>query len=644
MKSFVRDLSRVYECLFRDAAYMNPDLGAEFERDLDRLKRLVAARGLRVFLQDLPAVGKHLDRCLSLRKYISSGLPLTQRVSRKVAVPKFLRGLYLLVFDETGRLREDCDVTAVALLRQILLCGKKATVACSDEDVDREICDFLDVDHSLPEPPRAWELDDPRPVCRALSFYDEFRLSDWMEGSLRFGPEAADFTKTLDKVVGVFCSTLGPYNPDEWNFRHGPGAVSERIGSVNKYVFPNWSERLDVVYPYEDYAFHSYSSWASAAALQEATSQEAPSRLIAVPKTVDRPRLIAAEPTEHQWCQQNIWHYLGTRVGRSVLGKFLDFRSQEINQRLCLRASVDGSLATLDLSSASDRVTCQVVQCMFWRIPTLLMALHATRTRWVEVRSHSHEGFYFTQRLRKFATMGSACTFPVESLIFLAVALASVLTTRRMRVNARTITSLIGEVGVFGDDIVIPSDSRELCVRALELLCFKVNDQKSFWEGNFRESCGVDAFQGSPVTPAYWRGPNTGKPDSVASTVAVANNFLEKGYFHTAKYLASTVRRRQAAFVSAGSGVFGLKSHVLPDPRTLYKCRWNEALHREEVYLPQLVVAAGKSAIEDDSALLQYFTEDPSPLTNWRHGIAQRPKTVIRHRWVAVSDVVAKQL
>jgi hypothetical protein len=640
MKSYVRELSRVWENLVRDARQAYPDLENEFERDLDRLHALVETRGLRVFLEDLPAAAKHLDRCLSAGQYVSNGVPATRRVSRSVAIPRFLRGLYLLIFSERGCLRDDCDVTAVAFLRQLLLVGKKATVACSDTDTEKEILSFCAVDRELPEPPRSWQEDDPWAVTGPHWFSSDDLYVGLRKEHLDGNISVHDLTTCLDKVVGHVCSALGSYDFRDWSFRHGPGAVAERTGCVNKYVFTNWSERLERVYPYADVAFHSHSSWAETAVKDLVTSYEAPSRLIAVPKSVDKPRLIAAEPTEHQWCQQNIWHYFCVRSRRSWIGNFLSFDSQELNQNLCLRASADGSLSTLDLSSASDRVTCQTVQSMFWRIPTLLASLHATRTRWVKIPLNG--GYHLS--LRKYATMGSACTFPVESLVFLSVALAATLLRRGLRVTRENILSLTGEVAVFGDDIITPSDSRELCVDALELLRFKINERKSFSEGNFRESCGVDAFQGQQVTPAYWNGPNTSKPEAVASTVAVHNNFLEKGLLYSARYIASTVRKEEAPFVSANSGVYGLKSHVMPDPKTLYRCRWNLALQRDEVLVPRLLSGVRKTAIVDDSALLQYFTEKPDPQSPWESGVAQRPTLRLRRGWVAVSDILAQRM
>jgi len=59
----VDELIGLYTALFKDALSSYPTLGTDFERDLTRLLGSVKQRGIQVFLVDLPAVGKHLDRC-----------------------------------------------------------------------------------------------------------------------------------------------------------------------------------------------------------------------------------------------------------------------------------------------------------------------------------------------------------------------------------------------------------------------------------------------------------------------------------------------------------------------------------------------------------------------------------------------------
>jgi hypothetical protein len=61
----------------------------------------------------------------------------------------------------------------------------------------------------------------------------------------------------------------------------------------------------------------------------------------------------------------------------------------------------------------------------------------------------------------------------------------------------------LGNFGVFGDDIVVLKEAYRETVRLLNLLGFQVNEQKSFSEGPFRESCGGDYFNGHQVRGVY---------------------------------------------------------------------------------------------------------------------------------------------
>ena len=693
-KCHVTELQNLWEAILADASHAFPTLRAEFERDLNRLQRIVAHRGIRVFLEDLPAIGKHFDRCLSCGQYSLSGLPLSKRNSNNVVIPKFLRGLYLLVFHDSGQLKEDCNVEALFFVRQLTLAFKKGKIACSDEANEKEVVEFFVTDSSLPKPESFWEgslseataqspdegseprATDTRPAERGCEgspgggpsitpegsvlergsstgsetlaarrmIYEGFSRSSLYEGRVRSvsSPQKrrrlSILLANLDIVSSFVTASLGPYDPSIWRFRHGPGAVSEYRGPTNKYYWTNWSDTLESEFPIADYGFHSYRSWADRVHTGRGiSSSELPSRMVCVPKTYSRPRLIAAEPSANQWCQQNMWHYFHHRSRSCWIYNFVRFRDQSYNQRLCKVGSRYGTLATLDLSSASDRVTCHAVGQMFRGNPRLLNCLRASRTHTVSQD--------ITQRvpplipLRKFSTMGNACTFPIESLIFLSVTLAAVLTQRGLRPSPKNIRRLTGEVAVFGDDLIVPVDSRELLTDALEILDFKVNVHKSFWNGNFRESCGVDAFKGCDITPAYWRNFSSNKPESLASTVDTRNNFYKKFLLNAASQLASTLPPGLPV-VAMRSGVFGLKSFIGPILSGL-RLRGNDDLQRTEVFVLSRIGKQTKVPIEDDSALLQYFTETPDPFSKWTSGTPQRPRTLIRSRWVALSDFLA---
>lgn len=634
------ELLSLWECLVRDAITRFPATQVDFDRDIIRLRKAVGQRGITTLVVDLPALGKHLDRCLDSGEYKASGLPLSRGISKAVQIPKFLRGMYLLVFNGDGTLKGDLEHDAVFFLRQLLYFGKKTSLSCPPSAVASEVASFVDVDSRLPQPDLYWAaaVPDAASLSRVRrSFVDHFReravgagQASPDEGRARPGVELLD---ALDKVSRVLVATLGHYDASHWRFKHGPGAVSDVKGPTNKYCWTNWSPRLERAFPIADYGFHSYLSWSRN--IDTIVGEDEPfSRLIAVKKTYTKPRLIAAEPRENQWCQQNCWSYFRSRVAGSWIGGLISFRDQTLNQNLCLRGSLTGSLATVDLSAASDRLTPGVVGAFFRDNLSLLDALQSSRTRYV--KQDLVKSVPALIELRKFSTMGSAVTFPLQSLVFLGVALACVLHKRGMRVTEGNMKRLEGEVAVFGDDIIVPADCRGDLEYLLEVLYFKVNHAKTYSEGNFRESCGVDSFRGQDVTPAYWVGTMGHTPVEIASRIECANNFYSKFLLHTQSWIASTV---PSGFprVSARSGVLGLKSRCKP---TLppHK-RWNKELQRDEVRILTIKSRVVRTETNDDTSLFQFFTEEPDPMDGWSHGYAKRPDIRVKPGWVPISDL-----
>jgi hypothetical protein len=551
------------------------------------------------------------------------------------------RGLYLLIFDSTGCLKDDCDVTAVIFLRQFCYLAKKAALQCPVENVQKEVRAFLDLDQGLPTPEKEWflpsvssaDLKAMSPGFRASKLYGQ-RLDALSAPERRM---MSVILVNLDKVSGLLSTVLGPYRYQDWRFRHGPGAIAEATGKSNKYRWTNWSNRLDSEYPMSDCGFFNHTSWVDHIQNWEISSKEPFSRLVDVPKSFTKPRLISVEPSEHQWCQQNIWHYLCDRVRAEWPGSFIHFRDQTHNQTLCTKGSKDGSLITVDLSAASDRVTCHAVGQLFARNRGLLCALRATRTMGVKqvlVSDRPERNF-----LKKFSTMGSACTFPVQSLFFLAISLAAVLYARGKLVTRKNIQELVGSVAVYGDDLIVPADSRDALFSTLAFLDCKINTDKSFWAGRFRESCGVDSFRGVNVTPVYWKQLISDKPESVVSATEVRNHFYLGWYQHVSRHMTTALRKVvKLPYVGMGSGVLGLKTRCKP-PLPTHRCRWNGKLQRVDVSVPTLLAKVRKTPIEDDTALFQYLTERPVPDSKWKSGIAQRPVISLRYRWVAWDDM-----
>jgi len=99
------------------------------------------------------------------------------------------------------------------------------------------------------------------------------------------------------------------------------------------------------------------------------------------------------------------------------------------------------------------------------------------------------------QEYQKFSGMGNGFTFPLETLIFLTI--------------AQSVTELVGiksiAVSCYGDDILIPTEAYAAFLCVMTSLGFVTNDEKTFVDGSFRESCGGHYLLGVDITPPYIR-------------------------------------------------------------------------------------------------------------------------------------------
>ncbi len=595
MKSLVSRLHLVADGLLADFHRAYPSLGSEFVRDKRALASYVDERGLGFFTLDLPNL-----RALLLEGIESDSLtlkgPCSRRVSKRVRVPAFLRGLWLLVFDNSGSLRLDPDPTAMDFIGQFSELAKKVTLTCTPARNRAAVKEFVDVESSLPEPDLRWDSDegfDWSDVC-SLSFssFDRLRQysadntrTDLFEDDIeRLSAEDASLLERLDTICRDVSTRLGLFDAVEYDTllrstgrpsgtKNGPGAVSDLQAKEEKFSFANWPEKLQAVFPIDFFGHRPHEVGSTYTNLEHA------SKLIAVPKTAKTPRLIASEPSYYQWCQQLVRRFLEDGI-RTIFGDdVISFHDQSKSHPMVRLGSLDKSLATVDLSSASDRLSCRVVERAFRGNLSLLNALHATRTRVVGPSKRVDIDF---ARLRKFSTMGSALTFPIQSLVFACVVLAS------LPGNARLDSQLARyrkQIRVYGDDIVIPVEGYANLVRLLTLLKLKVNEKKSFSRGHFRESCGFDAFLGVDVTPVKPRSLDPTNPEGRMSILELSNNLFSKGLWIAAERAFSLLPQetsRSLPVVGPLSGTFGKVSFSGADVSHL-KSRWNARLHRNEV-------------------------------------------------------------
>jgi len=562
-------------------------LGFSAKRDIETLWRRYAKEGLPFLTVTLP----RLDDLL-LEGLRDGRLPSVEGWSSRCAYPEFLSGIWGMIFDRDGALLSNPSILAIRLLRQITRLHKKIFEVCSEDRVEAEISKFQETDKNLPSRKEVRSRIDPyaRYVAQIL-----------------FG-----------KLIGEAMITIG-------DGKHGPGAVSDGAGVNARWSFDSISQNIDSLVGPEYFR----SSWIDL--LERPPSiQEVPARLIAVPKTAVKPRLISIEPAYNQFVQQALQARLKDLLER---GSFAcSYTYQTHNQQMALKGSIDGLTATMDLSEASDRVGLALVEEIFGFNQSFLRYLRLSRSRFVQTA----EGKLIL--LNKFASMGSALTFPVESMVFHTL-IVTVLCRMRGDFSRETIKSYrkrSGTLSVYGDDLIIPVEAYPHVVQSLTSLGMKVNDSKSFPTGKFRESCGVDAYNGRVVTPAYMRAylpESRANSNALVKASALRNQLYERyGEIRTVRFLDSLIGKI-VKYPAIPFGMDGIgRWSDFPDYSF---CRWNPTLFRREWRLPTLVGIKRRDPIDSYDALQKSLrtglNEDPDHLV-----FAGRPvATEIHYRWCA---------
>lgn len=264
-----------------------------------------------------------------------------------------------------------------------------------------------------------------------------------------------------------------------------------------------------------------------------------------VPKTSTSLRSIGVEPTLNGLLQGGIGRYLKKRLKYAGV----DLSDQGRNQKLAFKGSIDNSLATIDLSSASDTISYNLVLSLLpldW-----FNLLDSCRTPTMQYKDK-------VINLEKFSSMGNSYTFELESLIFYCLSYATC-------VYHQLDTDY---VSVYGDDIIIPLEAYDTLSDVLTYCGFFLNVKKSFKSGPFRESCGVDYFRGIDIRPFYLK-------DRInVRTLFHAHNWFFRNFnFEIASLLLNYIPSHHRIFGPDGYG----DGHLLGS----YKLRSSRRLRRD---------------------------------------------------------------
>ncbi len=566
----MKSLMSLLQCVLADASAW---CCTSATYDWKTIERRVEHEGMSFLTITLPQFCSEFERALDRGEIVPSSFPSFRKSK---GLPQFLGGFLELVFDaDSGRLLDVPSKDAIFFIRQITLLFKKILFPCSSE---REKGAF-----------------DGYVKC-------EKEVAAWEEGVW-----STDLLSRFDHVSSLLWSSdlshvdLLVYELSH-RPKHGPGATADRLRGNAKYDCRTWTERLEEFFPSAEFIIPNWGHYDRLGSVDFLEpGAELPVRVISVPKTLKTPRIIAIEPTCMQYAQQSLMECLVERFERSdSLRGMLGFTDQGPNQDLARKGSYDGSLATIDLSEASDRVSNLLVKRMTMSFPSLAGALQASRSLRADVPGHG------VLPISKFASMGSATCFPVEAMVFLTIVFCGIERSLNRSLRAGDIKRFAPSVRVYGDDIIVPVEVVRSVVESLSSYGMKVNSKKSFWTGKFRESCGRDFYAGHDVTVTYCRRSLPEQRSNVSemvSCVSLRNQLYKAGLWRSAAFLDDLLRGL-APFpnVLETSPVVGRFSFLGYDTQRI--C---DRLHSPLVKGMMLRPKPRSSILDDSGALLKFF-------------------------------------
>jgi hypothetical protein len=637
-EGFYLDLLEVL--LLPDYVSQSSFFQSQFRKDLKTICSRVSCEGFQFCTKTLPKLGKALERGLVEGQF---QCPSEFKTKKDTKIPTFMWAFFALVFNcEDGKLLPDARTDAIKHLLQVLFWYYKLELPYDDKTSRRVLDAFVEAEEELGQ----FEL-----ACAPDSNID-----------VRIASELTAGTIYDNTAVNIF----GNFHPMDILPKHGPGAVATGEKGEQKWKFSRLYNPIHTVYPYWQYTMMPgvYASNNPEESISHLTPTEfGTAKVVLVPKDSRGPRLISSEPLEYMWFQQGLGGAIVSHLEtacRFTRGQ-INFSSQSINRLLALTASTreelrsdlgleeiraikkaklpipftGGTYVTLDLKEASDRVGLSLVKGVFSKTPLLskaLLALRSTATVLPDGR---------TVFMKKYAPMGSALCFPVEAYCFWILIVAAV-----SRNRAQPLLRIMKRVFVYGDDIIVPSEYASEAVRVLESVGLKVNLSKSCLTGEFRESCGMNAFRGVDVTPirvkTRWTGKST-DTEAFVSYVALANNMRKRGYESVYQHIKSLVESVYG-IVPYGLPNCGYISWEIDDYDVMcqvnswyFKVKWSLRyqawMHRVRRVGPKTY----DSTLEGYDRLLRDLTSGPGSFVNGKSVYSLPRESIIRRGWSVAS-------
>jgi len=511
--------------------------------DIKTVHRRSQHEGVSFLTITLPGFGKDFVKSLD-QGYVDHSL--FKGFAFRGGLPRFLGGFLDLVFDRTsGRLLDKPSIDAIQAIQQLTQLNGKILLECTRARERRALRNYVECEQDV-------------------------RVADIMTSGL----DRLAFKRISSYLFrNLFSNVQEDIYKGEIVPRHGPGSTADNTKANAKYDKLVWTERLEEVFPSGEFLLPNWN-WRESDRYNSVDilepGSELPAKVITVPKTLKTPRIIAKEPTCMQYVQQGLLQRFNEGIDRDdILSSFISCSSQLPNQQLAMEGSLLGNLATLDLSEASDRVSNQHVLDLLFNHPLLTQGVMACRSTKADVDG------YGVQHLAKFASMGSALCFPFESMVFLTVIFLGIEKELNRPLTRKDISFFQGKVRVYGDDIIVPVEYVRSVVSCLEAFGFKVNKDKSFWTGKYRESCGKQYYDGHELPIVRVRrvfATQLRHVQEIISMVSLRNQFYKTGLWKTTGWLDKLIEKILKFFPRVHPSSSALGRHSFLDYQVDYVC------------------------------------------------------------------------
>lgn len=481
-------------------------MAIHFNTSTKSIQTLQNRASIRFLTIDMPSLGKALDQALETGSFVLP--PFFKRKDKGTQLPAFLYEFFSELFYSDGTIR-DFDPALLSSLRQLLYVFYKLEQPFETHQIDESFKGFIDRDSIV--------------------------KTDYTESQI-----------TALKAI-IEGENLTPYDPTDIVPVYSGGKTSDSYGHFERRSTFRINNALAPLVPL---MFHNrmHASIAYPGRLS-------PAKLTCVPKDSRGPRIICMEPHENMYIQkgiQNLWYdHIEDKHLCDAAG-FVNFTDQTVNQRLAYLASIDRSLATIDLKDASDMVSLELVKRVF--SGTFLELL-------LRCRSTHYKADGTVYEFKKFAPMGSALCFPVEAVIFYSI--------------VRTVSPY---AYVYGDDIIVPTEFAHQVIDVLTQYGMIVNKSKTLINGYFRESCGSEYYRGHDISYVKFRS------DSLVSLSMFTHLVNARHGPELAEALTSVLEQYQMLPRSTCSEQSLLTYyHRQTTPNDVFfKRRYNSHLHRYE--------------------------------------------------------------